>query len=84
MNPPVRDQRPGARFDCDFKTFKITFYGKVNTVVVFVDAYSKKSYSYWLYYPAGSTPNLFLNKVFKGPTLFSIPTMRRLFFLVTC
>jgi hypothetical protein len=65
MNPSVRDHRPGARFDCDFKTFSITFVGNLNTVVVFVDAYSKKSYSYWLHYPTKSTPDLFLNKVFK-------------------
>ena len=64
-NPPVLYKRPGARFDADFKTFKITFFGKVNTVVVLVDAYSKKSYSYWLYYPTEATPNLFLEKVFK-------------------
>ena len=64
-NPNVKDQRPGARFDCDSKTFRVVFYGHVNTVVIFVDAYSKKSYSYWLFYPADSSPNLFLHKVFK-------------------
>jgi hypothetical protein len=64
-NPNVKDQRPGARFDCDFKTFRVVLYGHVNTVVVFVDAYSKKSYSYWLFYPTEASPNLFLHKVFK-------------------
>ena len=64
-NPPVFYHRPGARFDADFKTFKITFFGKVNTVVVLVDAYTKKSFSYWLFYPTEATPNLFLEKVFK-------------------
>lgn len=68
INPNVRDQRPGARFDCDTKSFSQVLNGHVNTVAIFVDAYSKKSYSYWLFYPTEASPNVFLHKVFKQPT----------------
>jgi hypothetical protein len=48
----------------DLKKFNVEFYGRKNTVVVFVDYHSSAIFSFWLHTP-NSSKNAMLNEVFS-------------------
>ena len=61
-NSPPRPPRSGMVIAADLKKFNVEFYGRENTVVVFVDYHSSAIFSYCLHTPNPSK-NAMLNEV---------------------
>jgi hypothetical protein len=63
MNSPPIPDRPGMVIAADLKKFNKEFYGRKNTVAVFVDYKSTATFSFWFHTP-NSSKNALLNECF--------------------